>query len=368
MSLDSIRANINKQFKGEVVGYGNCIPKFERIPFTSARLNYMTRGGLPLGACVEISGAEESGKTTLLADIVKNAQAMGLMCSFTDSENKTDLEYWKYLGVDLSNLLVCKPTGLTGEQILELQFELISQGIRLLGLDSVASLVPSAVFENSMEEKTYCGSSAIMSTFSQKLSGSGILYKHNATLIGINQVRDKIGGYTGGLSTPGGHFWKHACIARLQLSKSNPFDKNYKQLTLGATEDIAGHYIDVRMLKNQFCRNDRKLSTVAYCYADAVIGGVEDLLDVAMLYGIVVQGGAWYRIINPSTGELLCVNDQELKFQGRANIRNYLMNTPQIYKWLESQVNSMILQESSQLGGVGEEIHEEDEEYSNEEE
>ena len=102
----------------------------------------------------------------------------------------------------------------------------MAEGVQFLGLDSVASLVPKSVLNGDMEDKTYCGSSGIMSTFSQKISGSGIVNANKITFVGINQVRDKIGGF--GLHTPAGHFWKHI-VFRIQLSRGT-FNEAYTQM------------------------------------------------------------------------------------------------------------------------------------------
>lgn len=339
MGLDEIRASINKKFKAELLTDTDTYVGVDRIPFSSPRLNYLTRGGIPWPGATELSGPESSGKTTLLGDLVANAQKMGLVCAFTDTENKTDLDYWKWLGVDIDNLLLCKPIGVSGEDLLQLQFELMNEGVQFLGLDSIASLVPKAVLTGTMDDKTYCGSSGIVSTFSQKLMGSGILIEKKAVMVGINQVRDKMNGF--GLQTPGGHFWRHACLCRLQLQKGNPFDHNYKEMALSTIEQPLGHKIEVRMLKNQFTKNDRRFNMCTLNY-EIGIDVFEDAIDVGVDLGIIQKGGAWYRLVNCETGEILCMNGDELKFQGRANLRNYMMENPRIGKWLLGQISKYI--------------------------
>lgn len=339
MSIESIRSSINKKFKSEILSNAEDYYGFDRIPFSSPRLNYLTRGGIPWPGGIEISGPESSGKTTLLGDLVANAQKMGIICALTDSENKTDLDYWKFLGVDTDNLIVCKPVGVSGEDLLQLQFELMNEGVGFLGLDSIASLVPKAVLTGDMDDKTYCGSSGIVSTFSQKLTGSGILLEKKVCMVGINQVRDKLSGF--GLQTPGGHFWRHACICRLQLAKGAPFDHNYKDMAFSTIEQPMGHKIEVRLLKNQFSKNDRRFNVCTLRY-DTGIDVFEDSIDVGIDLGIIHKGGAWYRLVNCETGEILCQNGEELKFQGRSNLRDYLIDNPRIGKWLTGQINKYI--------------------------
>lgn len=339
MGLDDIRANINKKFKTDMLQTGDNFTHFDRIPFSSPRMNYLTRGGIPWPGATELSGPESSGKTTVLGDLTKNAQKMGITCAFTDTENKTDLDYWKWLGVDIDNLLVCKPTNASGEALLELQFELMREGVAFLGLDSVASLVPKQVLTGTMDDKTYCGSSGILSTFSQKLTGSGILFEKKVCMVGVNQVRDVMSGY--GMKTPGGHFWRHACICRLQLTKGNPFDRMYKEMAMSTIEQPAGHWIEARLLKNQFCKNDRRYTTLTLNYTDG-IDLYEDAIDVGIDLEVVQKNGAWYSFLNRETGEILCVNGSEVKLQGRNGVREYFMENPRIFKWVMGQINQYI--------------------------
>lgn len=342
MSLDDIKNTINKKFKSEILGFGVDMPGFERIPFSSPRLNYLTRGGLPRPGGVELSGAEGSGKTTLLGDIIKNAQKQGLLCSFTDTENKVDLDYWKFLGVDTDNVLVCRPIGMSGEDVLQLQMDMLNEGVQVLGLDSLASLVPKAVLLGDMTEKTYCGSSGIVSTFSQKLTGSGILTEKGAVMIGINQVRDKLSGF--GLQTPGGHFWRHACVCRLQLMKGNPFNSDYKELPLSTVDEVSGHVIEARLLKNQFMKNDRRFTTMTLHYEKG-IDVVEDGISVAIDLEVIDKAGAWYRLVNKEAQQVLCIDGEELKFQGRVALRQYLDENPRIVKWMVGQIDKYITED-----------------------
>ena len=61
--VDKILQQIDKECGG-IVETGVEKNDYDRIPFSSPRLNYMTFGGLPLGHIIEFSGPEGSGKTT----------------------------------------------------------------------------------------------------------------------------------------------------------------------------------------------------------------------------------------------------------------------------------------------------------------
>ena len=50
-------------------------------------------GGVPRGRIVEIFGPESSGKTTLVYEIIAQAQKMGGICAFIDTEHAIDPVY-----------------------------------------------------------------------------------------------------------------------------------------------------------------------------------------------------------------------------------------------------------------------------------
>ena len=67
--LDVLMKDLNKKY-GEIASYGVKQTEYDKIPFTSPRLNYMCFGGLPVGRIYEFAGPEGSGKTTTAMDII----------------------------------------------------------------------------------------------------------------------------------------------------------------------------------------------------------------------------------------------------------------------------------------------------------
>ena len=62
VKVDDIIKSMNKDFKEELVHRGISAYDYERIPFTSPRLNYMTFGGIPMGKITEFFGENHGGK------------------------------------------------------------------------------------------------------------------------------------------------------------------------------------------------------------------------------------------------------------------------------------------------------------------
>ena len=62
---------------------------------------------------------------------------------------------------------------------------------------------------------------------------------------------------------------------------------------------------------------------------------------MCILYGLVVQGGAWFSIIDTETGELLKYDDKDLKFQGKPKLYNFLIENPDFYDKLNNKFNEI---------------------------
>ncbi|MDX1421295.1 MAG: DNA recombination/repair protein RecA, partial [Rubricoccaceae bacterium] len=84
-ALDLAMKQIEKQFgKGAVMKMGDAPPvSIDAISTGSLTLDHaLGIGGLPRGRVVEIYGPESSGKTTLVTQVVAEAQKVGGQCAF----------------------------------------------------------------------------------------------------------------------------------------------------------------------------------------------------------------------------------------------------------------------------------------------
>ena len=259
--LDSIIKEINKEYKEEIAFNGNDaeLIKYEKVPFSSPRLNYMMYGGLPMGRMIEFAGAERSGKTTTALDMVKQCQIKFAeeakknktekrrVC-FVDAENTFDVEWATKLGVNVKDLLLIKPQEQYAEQIFEIMRTVIETGeIGLIVLDSVAQLVSKSAFEEDIEKKQYGGIAMSLTKFCNIIVP--LLGKYNCMCIMINQVREDLNNPYNEFITPGGRGFKHNCSVRLMFQQGNFIDVNNKELTRGA-ENPAGNLVKVKIEKD----------------------------------------------------------------------------------------------------------------------
>ena len=326
--LDKVIEQVNKEHKFDIVNKGLRKYESKKIPLSSIRLNYMTYGGIPRGHIIELAGAENSGKTTLALDIIKNAQLLfqneweqeieklkndnsvkaqnrlklleqvgPKKCIYADCENTLDELWVRKLGVDLDNLIT-----------------------------------------KSIGEKTYAGISQPLTTFSKK--ASLLCCKFGITLIGINQLRDDLSTTYNTYTTTGGRGWKHACSVRLMISKSDFIDDNNNKIPKSTAENPAGNLVDVAIIKTKAFKPDRRkgLFTIRY---DLGIDNASDLVDVALKCDLLVRRGAWYSFFN-NDNTLMEFNGVPLTFNGKSEVLSFLRKEQEFTNQLVDILNSHI--------------------------
>lgn len=353
--LDQLIKDFNRQAKETIVARGIVREFTNKIPFSSPRVNYMLYGGLPRGRLIEFAGEEGGGKTTTALDIVANAQRLfqkeweneishleeleslkkvdkdkleylqgrgPKQIVYADCENTLDEEWAQKLGVDLDDVVIIRPMSQTAEQIFEMILQMIeTDQVGLVVIDSLAVMLSQQAYEKDMTERTYGGISMALTLFSKK--AEMLCAKHDCTIIGINQLRENMNSPYGGTITPGGRAWRHACSVRLEFRKGNFIDDKGNELKRSA-EAPAGNLVQIHIAKTKVCKPDRRTGFYTLNY-DYGIDVEADLVDTAILYGLIRQAGAWFTFVDGDTGEVIMTEEEKpLQIQGRANVIDYL--------------------------------------------
>lgn len=338
-SLESVIKDVNKKFKASLVNEGVVYDKVPRVPFSSPRLNYMMYGGLPLGRIIEFAGEEGGGKTTTALDIVANAQKLlpDKRVVYVDVERTFDAEWASKLGVDVDSLVLVSPEEQTAEQIFEITKALVETGeVCVCVLDSLAAMVSAQAYSKTIEDRTYGGISMALTLFSKEMIP--ICARTNCMLIGINQVRDDMNSMYGGTTTTGGRAWRHNCSVRMTFAKSDYIDDKGNSLSRSC-ENPAGHYVKVALVKSKVCKLDRKIGFYTLKYLDG-IDSISDIIDIAVKEGLIIAAGAWYSVLDSDTGEVCQYAGKELKFQGRAKLKEFLLEN---CDWLDELKDQVLL-------------------------
>ena len=335
-SLAEVMKKISKKYGDNVVRVGAQDLTVDGVlSLGSPSLDFCIYGGVPEGRIVEFSGPEGSGKTTNAflaaasyqrAEVKRNPEnPRSIVC--LDNEGTLDREWAAKMGYDISEdatvpTILIRPEAQSAEEIFDMALDMLKTGeVGLLIFDSIATLVPMQIADESMEKQQMGGIAKALTRFAN--TAIGLLRKYKATLIAINQVRENIGGYGPALSTPGGRAWKHACSMRLMFKRGAFFDEDGNELTTSA-ESPAGHIIDMAVLKTKTCRWDRKLGHAHLNYTRGV-DIVQDTIDVALHLGFIDNSAqGMYKLIDPETGALMIDADgNEIKIRGKKNVATY---------------------------------------------
>lgn len=316
LALEAAMKQIEKQYgKGSIMKLGaDYSREIETTSSGSITLDIaLGVGGYPKGRIIEIYGPESSGKTTLALHAIAESQKAGGYVAFIDAEHALDVSYAKRLGVDTDNLILSQPD--TGEQALEITEALIrSNAVDMIVVDSVAALVPEAEISGEMGDSHVGLQARLMSQAMRKLSG--VISKANATVIFINQIREKVGIMFGNPeTTSGGRALKFYSTIRLDVRRG-------EQIKQGT--ELLGNKMNIRVIKNKVAP-PFKLASVDLIYGEG-ISKKSELVDLASDLDIIKKAGSWY-----SYGE-------ERIGQGKDNAKKFLEDNPEIFAEVLKQV------------------------------
>lgn len=332
-TVQKLVSDLNKKYGANAIQIG--IPKdravIKRIPTGSISLDIALGGGIPEGRFIEISGNESSTKTSQTCHIIREAQKLGYVVAFLDVEGTSDLDYFKQFEIDTDNLIYSRPDSM--EEATECMLQLQRSGEVTLGvIDSIASMTPNKEAESDMDETVRMGiPQQLLGEFLRKwqannnrLSREG---KTQFTLIGINQLREKIGAYGDPEYSPGGNAKKFFSSVNLRLRKGDWITEGS-----GVHKEVVGQVVKFLISKNKtyrrmqtgefdFYLSDDNSAGVRRLYND----NFKEIVLCAVEYGVVERRGAWFYF-------------KDDKYQGIDKLIDNLKKSPELVSELKKQV------------------------------
>jgi len=278
-------------------------------------------GGVPRGRIIEVYGPESSGKTTICLHIIAEAQKLGGLAAFIDTEHALDVNYAQRLGLDLNNLLLSQPE--FGEQALEIVETLVrSNAIDVIVVDSVAALTPRVEIEGDMGDAQMGSQARLMSQAMRKLNAA--IGKTKTTVLFTNQLRSKIGVIYGNPeTTTGGNALKFYASVRIDVRRKEVIKDG---------QDIIGNRVRCKIVKNKVAPPFKEVEfDILYNEGISKLG---DLMDVATEHGIISKSGSWYSF-------------KSERVQGRDGLKKILQDNKELMKELEDAVRSVLTSPSA---------------------
>jgi len=254
--LDQVVAAIRKNQGEHTIVKGSSVYQPPRLSTGVFTLDMALCGGIIRGKVNDFSGAKHSGKTTVMLKTLALYQQRypDEQVALVDAEHTYDPVWAAVHGIDNDRLLIVKPD--TAEQAIDLVDALMrTLEIGLLGLDSIAALIPTKVQETSAEDNDTPGLHAKLTTKLVSKVNSALLSEskrgHYPTLLCTNQWRAGIGKWAPpgqeALSSPGGKAYEH------YLSTRTIF-KNYEKIEKDSQgfETLAYNEHSFKIDKNKF--------------------------------------------------------------------------------------------------------------------
>ena len=232
-------ANITKKYgKDSITVLGKSLDKYTIERFTSGIEDFdeMIGGGVPKGRIIELWGPNQAGKTTVAYQLCGQVP----FAHFIDLEGTADEERAYLFGCKKGRLSISRPDN--GEQACDEILEFTKAGVPLIVVDSIPGMVPKNVSEKEIGKDDISPIPRLMSKLFMRLMPS--LGDSETTIVFINQVRDRIGGFGWGdpYTTPGGHAMKHYASLRIEVRRKG---------WIGKPADRFGQLIICRAVKSK---------------------------------------------------------------------------------------------------------------------
>lgn len=291
----------------------------------SLLLDLAMGGGFAQGRLALLQGAQRAGKSTVACLAIAEAQKNEpeKYNAIIDLENSFNPEWGTTLGMDVDKLMILQPDTHAEKVYDMIEYMLKSGNFSFIVVDSLDGLIPKEELEETDwdKESRVGGTAKINSKAMRKIINSGLLRESGTSLIFIQQLRDKIGGfslYGTPTTVTGGRSIQHASTQTLEVAIGDYFTKG-----TGKDRKYFGQQIRVKVAKNKIAPPFRQ-ATIDLYYEHGV-DRISELVLVSKEIG-VLQGTNWLTFIDPRTGEVFVDEDGEsLKWNGVKKTQEALM-------------------------------------------
>ncbi len=335
--MESTIAEIRKKLPDATIGkyreYGDSID-VKTISTGSLAADYVLGGGFPIGRIIDIVGHTSAGKTTLAltacAELQKSKPDANIL--YVDAECSLDPKYAKTLGVNMDEVYLIQPD--CGEEGYEAAEMFIRSGVAdLVIIDSLAAMIPRAMFDIELGEQAQIGMGARLDS-----QGIGRIYaaahKNHTTVILINQWKkavkvnayDRTDGVSGNYYQPGGEQFKFYLSQMLEVQRVG---KIYEG------ETLVSNQTRVRVLKNKIAPPGKEADF--FITFGVGVDRAQEVIELGIQSGDVIRTGR----------SMYQVAGMEERFNGRPKFVAWLREHPDVVDQLSENIKRKFLQNNN---------------------
>ena len=316
--------------------------KVQRVPSGSLTIDRITGGGYARGRHVELYGDWSAGKSLLTYLCMILAQQRGELCALVDGEHVFDQDWFKWLGGNLNNLLIYTPD--TADELASV-LQLFVYGddevanVKVVGVDSVASMLPREELEKDIQEGN--DRVASLARLMSRLLRRVTTQNDDTLFIWTNQWRDKISRIPGLRSTPGGRALGFYASVRveMQLGQKETAELQVVKGAKWVTKKVpVGQWVNCTAAKNKLS-TPLKEGSYLFNFNERGIDLVREAVDLGMQDGIITRVGDKAGVFTVHDAE-----GREYKATGITRFLRILNTTPGLIEWVAACIEERTLE------------------------
>jgi recombination protein RecA len=310
--------------------------KRQVIPTGSLQVDWVLRGGWPVGRIVELLGPPDTGKSTLALSSLREAQAMfpDRGVCYVDMEGTFDYDWAAGLGLQCSDDDIRAGRWLhmyprNSEEASDMAREQAATGLfSMITLDSVGGMESKKAFDKEAEKDTVGKNAQVITRMVKHLASLTRQYQI-ATLL-INQPRAVISSMGLPDQSAGPKAMQHQTSVKLQMSKGGEAPRKLK-IEDGEDPETVSVQVKARLTRSkvtpvgrnaEFWINNRPTQE----YGPPGIFAADEYATLGLRAGVIAQGSSWYTFPDGR------------KVQGRNEIGPFLQSRPALMAALREEI------------------------------